>query len=128
MTNQTIDTTTPVGTWTASSTIAGEASPYRTRFDFNPDHTLTAYGPPGPDGEPAFMGTGHWFTRPDGTFVHHVTHPVPDGNGGQIGAVYAIQSGSVSGDRLESAGSAVMHTAGGGVADPVEVTLSAERG
>lgn len=126
MTNQTITSTTPVGTWTASSTIGGEASPYSTRFAFHPDHTLTADGPPGPDGEPAFVGTGHWFVRADGTFVHHVTHPVPDGAGGEIGTVYAIQQGTVIGDRLESSGSAVMHCADG-VAAAVEVTLSASR-
>ncbi|MGH6655885.1 MAG: hypothetical protein ACRDVE_11855 [Actinocrinis sp.] len=126
MTNQTITPTTPVGTWTASSTIGGEAVPYRTRFEFRPDHTLTADGPPGPDGKPAFVGTGHWFTRPDGTFVHHVTHPVPDGSGGEFGTVHAIQQGTVGGDRFESSGSAVMHSADG-VAEAVEVTLSADR-
>jgi hypothetical protein len=126
MTNQTITSTTPVGIWTASSTIAGEATPYRTRFAFHPDHTLTADGPPGPDGAPLFVGTGHWFTRPDGSFVHHVTHPVPDGTGGEIGTVYAMQQGTVSGDSFETSGSAVMHSADG-VAAPVEVTCSGTR-
>lgn len=117
-----------VGTWTATSTINGESSPYQTTFVFHPNHTVEALGPAGPDGKPFFTGSGHWISRPDGTFIYHVTHPLPDHTGGpDIGTIYSIQQVSVSGSAHSSSGSAVMHRADGSIEKPVSVALAAKR-
>jgi len=119
---------TLAGTWVAKSTINGETSPYTTTFIFHPDHTLDALGPAGPDGKPFFTGTGHWIARPDGTFIYHLSHPLPDHTGGpDIGTIYSIQQVTVTGDSHESTGTAIMHKADGSVQDPIAVTLSASR-
>jgi hypothetical protein len=112
----------------AKSTINGETSPYTTTFDFHPDHTVKALGPAGPDGTPSFTGTGHWIARPDGTFIYHVTHPLPDHTGGpDMGTIYSIQQVTVTGDSHESTGCAIMHKADGSVQEPIAITLCASR-
>ncbi|WP_406149035.1 hypothetical protein [Streptomyces sp. NBC_01012] len=116
-----------VGTWTATSAIGGTPAPYSTTFVFRSDHTLEAIGPAGPDGKPQFGGPGHWIARPDGTFVYHVTHPLPDPDGGPPGTIHSIQQVTVSGDTHTSSGTAVLHHADGSVAGSFDVTLSAAR-
>lgn len=116
-----------VGTWTATSAIGGVPAPYSTTFVFRADHTVEAIGPEGPDGEPAFGGPGHWIARPDGSFVYHVTHPLPDPEGGAPGTIHSIQQVTVAGDTHESSGTAVLHGPDGSVAGSFDVTLRATR-
>jgi hypothetical protein len=127
----TASTDTPVaglvGTWTATSAVDGVPSPYRTTFVFRSDHTMEALGPSGPDGRPAFGGPGHWIPRPDGSFVYHVAHPLPDPEGGAPGTIHSIQQVWVSGDSHTSSGTAVLHRADGSVAGAFTVTLEAAR-
>jgi hypothetical protein len=116
-----------VGTWTATSAIDGVAAPYSTVFEFHEDHTMYATGPAGPDGQPAFGGPGHWIGRPDGTFVYHVSHPLPDPGGAAPGTIHSIQQVTVVGETHSSSGTAVLHLADGSVAGAFEVTLTAVR-
>ncbi|MDG9704717.1 hypothetical protein [Streptomyces sp. DH37] len=116
-----------VGTWTATSAIDGVPAPYSTTFVFREDHTMEAIGPAGPDGKPAFGGPGHWIPRPDGSFVYHVTHPLPDPEGGAPGTIHSIQQVTVSGDTHASSGTAVLHGPDGAVVGSFDVTLTAVR-
>src|SRR5205085_7877551 len=65
-----------LGRWVASSTIAGEPTPYPTTFVFNDDHTVKAEGPENEDGVAAFLGSGHWIAAAGGGFLLHLTHPL----------------------------------------------------
>lgn len=117
-----------VGTWTATSEINGESNPYKTTFVFHPNHVVEAFGPEGPDGKPFFSGRGHWISRQDGTFIYHLSHPLPDHTGGpDIGVIYSIQQVSVSGSAQTSTGSAILERADGTIDKPVSVTLSGKR-
>lgn len=116
------------GKWVAKSTINGETTPFTTTIIFHPDHTVEALGPSGPDDKPFFTGAGHWIPRPDGVYLYHLWHPVPDHAGGlDVGTVYSIQQVTVSGDSHESSGAAIMHMADGTIEGPIPVTLSATR-
>lgn len=120
------------GTWDVYVKIVGgvdEADNLVAHFDFRPDHTVRADGPPAEDGDPHFIGIGYWLSFPDGTFVFQVNHPgLPDGQGGSSGGICACHRGRIDGASFATRAFAVVDQgAGQPFLGPIQVAANGTR-
>jgi hypothetical protein len=112
------------GTWNITVTVQAPSGPSVAAdvFVFRPDHQLLMNGPAGPDGKPAFSGSGFWESEQDGSIAFYITHPSV--NSGPIpGSIQAIHQGRITGNGLSTHADAFVTNPGdGGMIGPVTVT------
>ncbi|MET8208034.1 hypothetical protein ABZT51_18605 [Streptomyces sp. NPDC005373] len=118
-----------VGVWDLTVTVHtpdGGTSVTTPRFTFNPDHKLSAQGPPDSTGAPLYVAKGYWNQKADGTISFYITHQGASEGGAIPGTVEAVHLGRITGKTFNTVAYAfVTETPGAAPIGPIDVGSTA---